>query len=30
VADPWLYTFLSRRGFQGAPELGAVVVLEYG
>jgi hypothetical protein len=30
VADPWLYTFLSRRGFQGVPELGAVVVLEYG
>lgn len=29
VADPWLYTFLSRRGFQGVPELGAVVVLEY-
>ena len=29
VADPWLYTFLFRRGFQGVPELGAVVVLEY-
>ena len=30
VADPWLYTFLFRQGFQGVPELGAVVVLEYG
>jgi GNAT superfamily N-acetyltransferase len=29
VADPWLHTFLSRRGFQGIPELGAVVVWQH-
>lgn len=29
VADPFLFTFLGRLGFQGVPELGAVVVLEH-
>ncbi|MFN3346465.1 MAG: GNAT family N-acetyltransferase [Candidatus Bipolaricaulaceae bacterium] len=29
VAAPWLFTFLTRNGFQFVPELGAVLVLEY-
>ncbi len=29
VAAPWIFTFLTRHGFQFAPELGAVLVLEY-
>lgn len=29
VAAPWVFTFLTRHGFQFVPELGAVLVLEY-
>lgn len=29
VAAPWIFTFLTRRGFQFVPELGAVLVLEH-
>ncbi len=29
VAAPWIFRFLTRRGFQFVPELGAVLVLEY-
>ena len=29
VAAPWIFSFLTRKGFQFVPELGAVLVLEY-